>query len=587
MITTIFPFNFKKNDMEVKVKVNEINISPKNVLLALLPVWDPLIPPVGISCLKCFLQPYGYRVSTIDANVESSLGNVKGEYFACLKKVIPEDKRLHINNIGHEVLKNHMMAHWHAENETDYRELVKTLVYQTFFTRLQDEAIVQLERIIEEFYRRLESYLMQLLDKETPDVLGLSVYSGTLAASLFAFKLAKERYPHITTVMGGGVFSGELALNSPNFTFFLKKTPYIDKIIVGEGELLLLKLMRGELPGWQRVYTLKDLNGQMLDISSLKPPDFSDFDLGYYVQMASYTSRSCPFQCAFCVETTYWGTFRKKSGRQIMEQLVQLFDRYHHRLFLMCDSLLNPVIADLTTHLIEADLPLYWGGYLRVDKHVCNPQNTSKWRQSGFYRARLGIESGSQRILDRMDKKIDIPQIKAAISGLANAGIKTTVMFVIGYPGETEADFQETLNLIEECREDIYEADCNPFWYYYDGQVKSDSWRGLEKNKSLYHESAKDMLLLQTWILDCEPSREETYHRVNRFIRHCKNLRIPDPYTLLETEHADERWKKLHKNAVPSLLEINSGKASIHELKQVKNIQIASVRSEDEGDWRF
>jgi radical SAM superfamily enzyme YgiQ (UPF0313 family) len=160
-------------------------------------------------------------------------------------------------------------------------------------------------------------------------------------------------------------------------------------------------------------------------------------------------------------------------------------------------------------------------------------------------------------------------------------------MFVIGYPGETEQDFQQTLALIEELKDDIYEADCNPFWYFPTGQVRSHEWE--EKNNSclLYPESAKEMLILQTRVLKSEPSREETYQRVNRFIRHCNKLRVPNPYSLNDSNKADDRWKKLHKNAVPSILEINSGDTCSDECKKIKQLVLAGNVSKEDGNWGF
>jgi radical SAM superfamily enzyme YgiQ (UPF0313 family) len=526
-------------------------------------------------------------VRTVDATVDEELREVYNKYFRSLIEFVPENKRRHLYNIGHEVLKNHMMAYLNYEDPEEYVELIKILIFKTFFCDVDEVQVSQLNKIISDFYIKLEKYFIHLLDKERPTVLGLSVYGSTLPASLFAFKLTKEKYPHIQTVMGGGIFSGELALNSPNFNFFLQKTPYIDKIIIGEGEKLFLKYLRGELPKSQRVYTRESIKNEILDLSSATIPDFSDFDPGLYVQMAAYTSRSCPFQCSFCVETIYWGNFRKKKAQKIVNELVEMHKMYGTRLFLMCDSLLNPVITDLADEFKKIDTSLYWGGYLRVDKSVCDVENTLKWRQAGFYRARLGVESGSQRILELMGKKITIQQVKSAVSSLAMAGIKTTVMFVIGYPGETELDFQQTLDLIEELKENIYEADCNPFWYYLTGQVNSDEWSRKKKSVLLYPGKAKEMLILQTWTLDCEPSREETYRRVNRFVQHCAKLKVPNPYSLQESNRADERWQQLHKNAVPSLLKIKSKNICIDECKNVKNLSYATFVPQDNSDWDF
>jgi hypothetical protein len=213
-------------------------MKPKKVLLMLLPFWDPQIPPLGIACLKGLITKHGFPVKTADANVEEELRECRDRYYNLLKEYVPLDKRRHLYNIGHEVLKNHMTAHIHCENEKKYRELVKILVLKTFFTPLEDAHVNRFIQIIADFYKHLEKYLVELLDREKPGVLGISVYGGTLGASLFTFKLAKERCPELETVMGGGVFAGELAVGSPNFQFLLHAAPYIDKIIVGEGELL-------------------------------------------------------------------------------------------------------------------------------------------------------------------------------------------------------------------------------------------------------------------------------------------------------------------------------------------------------------
>ncbi|MGD2087799.1 MAG: radical SAM protein [Candidatus Aminicenantes bacterium] len=567
----------------------------KKILLMLLPFWDPQIPPLGISCVKSFFQEKenGYKIKTIDANIQEAFREIYVKYFDILKKSIPENKRRHLYNIGHQVLRNHAMAHLHYENKKEYMELAKTLIFNTFYIHVHDRVVSELSKIIAGFFIHLRKYLRDLMEKERPAVLGLSVYSDTLPASLLAFKLAKEMYPGMMTVMGGGIFSGELSVDSDNFDFFLKKTPYIDKIIVGEGELLFLQLLRGELPESQRVFTLKDINNKTVDISSTALPDFSDLDLQYYLQMANYTSRSCPFQCSFCVETVYWGKFRKKKPARIVEELIELYKKYGSQLFLMCDSLLNPVITDLAKEFLKSDSAVYWGGYLRAEPQVCDTENTFLWRRGGFYRARLGIESGSQRILNSMKKKISPDQLKTAVSSLARAGTKTTAMFVIGFPGETEADFQKTLDLVEELRDDIYEADCNPFWYFKGGQVDSYQWKEKYKSIPLYTTEHREMLLLQTWLLHCQPSREEKYNRVNRFIAHCSNLGIPNPYSLDKIYNADERWRKLHKNAVPPLIKFQARKNHqqndhyIEECKTIENLVPARNIQQLDNHWEF
>ena len=138
---------------------------------------------------------------------------------------------------------------------------------------------------------------------------------------------------------------------------------------------------------------------------------------------------------------------------------------------------------------------------------------------------------------------------------------------------------------MEELKNDIYEAEFNAFWYFEAGQVKSREWS--KKSKLLYPVWAGDMLLLQTRILDIAPSREETYSRMRRFLLHCEKLGIPNPYFLHDIRKADERWKKLHKNAVPSVLEFKDKDVYIDECKQVKRFHLAENKLQDSLDFSF
>ncbi|MGD2085133.1 MAG: radical SAM protein [Candidatus Aminicenantes bacterium] len=539
----------------------------KKILLALLPFWDTQIPPLGIACLKGFLQEHGYQVKTIDANTEMKFRELLDKYFDIMAAWVPEDKKGNFKSIGHDVLRNQMMAYLNYEDEKEYIELIKIIVRKTFFIDITDHQVDELNAVAREFFHVLGAYFINLVEKEKPAVLGLSVYSGTLPASVYVFKLLKETYPHIRTVMGGGIFADDLSPGSENFEWFLERNPYIDNIIIGEGEQLFLRLLKGELPGDQRVFTIKNNYGKVLDLSSADIPDFSDFDLEYYAYPAYYASRSCPFQCNFCSATLQWGKYRKKKAKQIVKELSKMTGKYRRQLFLLVDSLLNPIINELAHELIQADFTIYWDGSLRVEKSFPGIKKTRLWRKAGFYRARLGIESGSPKILEAMAKGIKIEDIKNTIRSLAYAGIKTTTYWIVGYPGETEKDFQQTLDLVAELKDDIYETDFRPFFYYKTGQVKSADWQQKNRPFTLYPEGANDTLVVRTWVLDCEPSREETYSRLNRFKETIEKLGIPNIYSLYDLYRADERWKKLHKTAVPALIRFRDPNAYIKECK--------------------
>ncbi len=556
-------------------------------MLALLPFWDAQIPPMGISSLKAFLGKHGYSARTVDANLVPEFGEINDKYFAALEEATPPEKRGNFHNVGQDVLRNHLMAYIHRKEEqpTAYFDLVKELVLQTFYFAIDEARVQLLHSIVENFYARLKSYFLDLLAREQPTILGLSVYRGNIAPSMFAFNLARINYPHIKTVMGGAVFAGELAQGSENLQYFLERTPYIDTLIAGEGENLFLKYLQGELPPGQRLFTLADIDGETLDISTAPRPDFSDLDLEFYPALAVYASRSCPYNCSFCTETVYWGKYRKKQISQVVAEMTALFEKYRSQLFLLCDSLLNPIVTGLARGLSDTGLSLYWDGYLRASPEACTLDNTMLWRRGGFYRARLGIESGSPHVLEMMGKQITIDQIKATISNLAAAGIKTTTYWVTGHPGETEEDFRQTLAILEELRDDIYEAWCCPFNYYKTGQVGSHQWE--ESSRLLYPGRAKELLVVQAWTLDLAPTREEAYRRMNRFTALLRELAIPNPYTIVDFHHADERWAKLHKNAVPHLVRFKDKDSYIDENRRVKPVLQAQAVLNSDMEFNF
>jgi hypothetical protein len=533
----------------------------KKILLVLLPYWAPVLPPVGLGRLKRFLKSHGYKIKIVDLVVKNEALEFYYDYFNTLKKCIPGEKRGNFRNIGHDLLQNHMMAHMNYKNQKQYIELVKILIYKSYYVNVQDTFIDELNKIISKYYKILEEYFLFLIGREKPAVVGASVYKGTIAATMFVLKRAKEKYPHIKTLIGGGLFADSHVIGSPNFERLVEVTiDYIDKIIVGEGELLFLKYLQGELPESQRMYTKDDINGRVLDLENADIPDFSDLNSRKYSHLPATASFSCKYKCSFCNEVKFWGKYRQRDIKQCVDEMVKLYNTFElnnihagHQLFFMTDSLINPILQDLAAELIKRNLTLYYDGYYKVDNAAMDMNNTSFWRKSGLYRVRLGVESGSQKVLNLMNKGITVEQIRGAITSFAQAGIKTTAYWVIGHPGETEEDFRMTMDLVEELKDMIYQSECNPFLYHYCGQNSSDKWK--DKRMLLYPEEAKEMLVFDSWTLDVEPRREVAYERMHRFVSHCQNLGIPNPYSLKESFDADRRWKKLHQFAVPPLHE--------------------------------
>lgn len=559
--------------------------SKERIILAMLPYWTPLVPPQGIGMLKTYLNNYGYYVKNIDLNINEIFKKIYTNYFDKIKEYVPANKRGNLYNIGHDVLHNHMMAAFKYIDEEKYIELVKILIYHTFYVRISTKQAKELNEFMNTFYIELELYVKNLIQSEKPNVVGLSVFKGNIPASIFVAKKIKQIDPNIRVLIGGGTFADSHAVGSPNYYALLKEIDNcVDLIMVGgQGEQLFLKFLQGETLG-KKVVTLKDLGLSPLPFEQLSIADLSDFDVSSYPYITATGSSSCPNKCSFCNASKFFGEFKTKDIRQVVNEMIHMYERYGNQLFFMSDSLLNPIISDLSNEFIKSDKTLYYDCYFRVDKESANLENTFLWRRGGLYRTRIGIESGSQKILNLMHKGITVEESKATLYALASAGIKTTAYVIIGHPDETEEDFQMTLDLIEEMKDYIWQAEPNAFYYHYSGQFDSDSWS--EKRLLLYPETMRDMLVFDTWTLNCYPLRKERYDRLNRFMIHCEKLGIPNPYNAEELYKADMRWEKLHKNAVPSIWEFEKWGKEINEAKRVVIPREAKIIL-DNGDFDF
>lgn len=540
----------------------------RKILLCIFPYWDPMIPPMGIATLKGFLQRYGYQVKTVDFIVKDECLDFYKNYFNILSDIVPDNKRGNFKNIGHDVLQYQMMSHQNYTDKGTYLELIKELIYTHYYVQTSKKDAERLLNLVSDYYSMLENFFLDVLRNFQPDVLGVTAFKCTVPSSLFACKLAKVYNKNIITLMGGGTFNESHAPGSPSFDSLLEVSePYLDKIFLGQGELLLLSYLQGNLPDNKRVYTKNDIGNRILHFEEANIPDFSDLNLVRYPYLAATASASCIYDCSFCVSKKVNGEYRKKNPAQLVEEMTDMNALHGHQLFFMTDSLINPVITDVSKELIRQNKSFYFDAYFKVDKASADIKNTLLWRKGGLYRVRLGTESGSPKILDEMNKLITPEQIKASVKSLAYAGIKVTTYWVIGHPGETEEDFQMTLDLVEELKDDIYQAESNYFLYHYSKQGKENEWA--KHREPLYAKKYEGLLVFKYWTLNLDPLREVIFERVQRFEEHCKKLGIPNPYSYKEHTEADKRWAKLHSNAVPPLMDFLKREGNVTENQNI------------------
>jgi len=514
------------------------------VLLIKPPYFTPWTPPLGIAILKSFLEHNGYPAKCLDLNLDSELWGMHHKYFSIIQTL--EDVSV---NDGYSklwwILNAHMLAYANGADAATCSGALETVIPKYGIEHNQ-EVINALIPLVEKFFTRLDDLLNQV-DLGSYSVVGVSAYTTSLAASLFILKKVKQEHPAIKTIIGGGVFADDLALGSDNLTTLIEEYPEVDHVVIGEGEMLLLKLLDGAL-AHKRLISLSDLQGKSLEMKEVPTPNFTDLDINHYYHLTIEGARSCPFQCSFCSETVQWGQYRKKPVSVFVDQVMELVERHNNNAFFMGDSLMNPYIQDFAKELIDRRAKIFYDGYLRADKPVTNRDRTKFWARSGLFRVRLGIESASARVLAKMDKMTTPKVISDVLKSLASAGIRTTTYWIVGFSGETDEDFQETLDFIEEHHRYIYELEAHPYYYYPYGQVGSR----LHRCYSLYPEEVTDVIKFKVWeIADADPRREVRYERLRRLSKVASCLGLPNIYTMAERYQAEDRWLSLYPLAAP------------------------------------
>ncbi|MDP8223517.1 MAG: radical SAM protein [Candidatus Lernaella stagnicola] len=386
------------------------------VALAICPVWGVDMPPYGLASLAANTQRADFAPVVFDFNID------------VYRRVRPELKRF---------WEEDSFRHW-----TDHAEWRRLLPH--------------LESEIDWVARRL-------LDTGRP-VIGLSCYSPNRRFTIEVCKRLKELDVARTIVVGGrGVHTANERLLFPPGS--------VDMFVVGEGEATFIELLQCMKDGGdpRGLAGIDYFDGHHLagaapreliaDVGTLAPPDYTPFPLSSYRtrDLPILMSRGCIGHCTFCNDHPAMGRFRCRPGRDVADEML------HHRrvtgahTFRFNDQLINgdlDALDEMCDALIAADADMEWIA-LAAPRGDMSPELLAKAKRAGCRTLNLGIESGSDAVLKKMAKGYRVADIETALARLRAAGINTMLNFIVGFPGETEADFQLTLDLVRRLRPHI------------------------------------------------------------------------------------------------------------------------------------
>lgn len=310
----------------------------------------------------------------------------------------------------------------------------------------------------------LEQFKQDIKEFE-PDYLLINAASTTLESDLSVLKIAKEILPNITTIAKGAHF---LTSN----TDVLYKCRALDLIIVGEAEKTLEEILEGKdynkikglcyRDGFVAKYTgrrpfIKDLDTLPFPARHLVNNDIFRRPDNNKVQAIIKVSRGCPFHCFFCLATPVAGSkVRTRSPENIVAEMKECVETYKIKNFVFWSDVFNfnrQWTMDLCEKIIESGLDVTWSCNTRAD--TSDEEMAQLMYQAGCRLVSIGVESGSQYILDKMGKKITIDQVRDTVKVFKKAKIKIYNYFVIGLPWEDEDTVQDTIDFAIELDSDF------------------------------------------------------------------------------------------------------------------------------------
>lgn len=310
------------------------------------------------------------------------------------------------------------------------------------------------------------SSLQQLetrLKSNPPDVLAIYTNLMTKLNVLKIIKYVKETKEllHTKIILGGP----EVRNHIDNFLNY-----GADFIIVGEGEesmlelTLSLKINKTEFSNIKGIaYKLNNdvvitperpliKNIDTLPFPNREKINFTPYLNAWkqkhgYSMMSVNTMRGCPYTCKWCSRAVYGGTYRRRSAKLVADELKLIKKNYNPDMIWFVDDVFtihHKWLKEFADEVKKQNAIIPYEIISRADR--LNDDIIKTLKESGCFRIWIGAESGSQKIIDAMDRRVSVVKTREMIQLSQQHGIEAGTFIMLGYPGETKADIQETIN---------------------------------------------------------------------------------------------------------------------------------------------
>jgi len=403
MLKAIAPYaksNVQKNLTDVSIYRAERNT---DLMLILLPEWSANFPPFNLARLSAVAKQAGYNSRILDINVQ------------CFRKWVNELRPNKL--VDFEMWNSGSSWRWVDEN---YYRYIHPLFEPIFIDNLQ--------KIIE----------------YNPTAVGFTMYQFNEEPVKWMIQYLKKHLPNIKIIVGGS--------NVQHGWF--KMQPYYDYVVNGEGEEAILKILdeiENNVVRSEPMYITQP-SEQRINLNNLPMPDYDSIDFNAYEipnGALSELSRGCTAKCTFCEETHFW----KYRQRQAIDALKEIEWLYYHKgtdIIWFIDSLVNGNLKELRAFakgVIAKGLKIKWTGYARCDGRM-DLEYMQDLADSGCVSLNYGCESGSQKILNDIDKGVTVAEMEQNFRDGKAVGISAATNWIVGFPTETYQDFADTMTFL-------------------------------------------------------------------------------------------------------------------------------------------
>ena len=316
---------------------------------------------------------------------------------------------------------------------------------------------------------RVERDPLAAVADRLPDALclGVSVLSGApIEDALRITRAAKRRRPDLPIVWGGW--------HPSLFPLQTLEEPDIDVAVVGQGERsfarLVDRLAGGEPPVGIPGTASRTEDGPTLhrprpleDVNALPAHDYDLIPVETYFrrkgrrQLDYVSSVGCRHRCAFCADPlVYDRRWIGLEASRVVEEVEQLWHRYQlDDLSFQDEAFFTDAgrAVGIAEGFLQRDLPFSWRATLRPDQAARLPDEmVALCCRSGLRRVMVGVESGSQAVLDLVKKDTTVEQVVESAERFARHDLGATFSFIVGFPGESDVSVRETLALVKRLR---------------------------------------------------------------------------------------------------------------------------------------